>query len=94
MERKGIKEKTTICLIWQFIKRRITMHKAYTIASSWAFTINQSLFIKSFIVFDANGVTTRLVRHKNADTALATAIIDEGIFLANMTAIRQRSSTQ
>ena len=89
MECKGIKEKASICLSWQFIERRITMHKAYTIASSWAVTINKSLFIQSFIVFYTNGVTTRLVCHKNADTALATAVIDEGIFLANMTTICQ-----
>ena len=88
MECKGIKEKASICLSWQFIERRITVHKTHPIARCWAFTIDKSLFLQSFIVFDADRVTARLVSHKNANTALATAIIDEGMFLANMTAIR------
>ena len=89
MECKGIKEKASICLIWQFIERRITQHKTHPIARCWAFTIGKSLFIQSFIVFDSDGMTARLVGHKNANTALATAIVDKGMFLANMTSVRQ-----
>ena len=34
-------------------------------------------------------MAARLVSHENTNSTLATAIIDEYIFLANMTAIRQ-----
>ena len=87
MKCKGIKEEATIYNIWQCISSCITKNKGYPILSSWAFTIYDRSFIQTFIVFNTDGMTPRLISHKNTNTPLATTVIDEGILFRNITAI-------
>ena len=87
MKCKGVKEKASICIVWQCIGSCIAKDKGYTVLGSWAFTIYDGPFIQTFIIFDTNGMAPRLIRHKYANAPLATAIIDEGILFRNITTI-------
>ena len=87
MQCKGVKEKASICIVWQCIDSSIAKDKGYTVLGSWAFTIYDGTFIQTFIVFDTNGMAPRLISHKYADAPLATAVIDEGILFRNITTI-------
>ena len=87
MQCKGVKEKASICVIWQYKGSCIAEDKGYAVLGSLAFTIYDGTFIQTFIVFDADRMAPRLISQKYANAPLATTIIDEGILFRNITTI-------